>query len=78
MKITPATGAYSANDVSQTLAINRLPEDPPFSIYGLLKDHRDDVMKKALTALLLWEEMVPKTAARQIREEAIEALQKYV
>lgn len=75
MEITPATGSYFAED---TIKITPTNQDPPFSIYGLLKDHKDDVMKKALTALLLWEEMVPKTAARQLREEAIEALQKYV
>ena len=78
MKITPLTGMYSAQDVNETLKINRLPQDPPFSIYGLAHDAKDEAMKKALTALLLWEEMTPKTAARTIREEAIEALQKYV
>ena len=78
MQITPMTGMYTAQDVNETLRINRVPQDPPFTMYGLAPDGKDEAMKKALMALLLWEEMVPKTAARQIREQAIEALQKYV
>ena len=75
MQITPATGAYLAQD---TVQITPVKQDPPFTMYGLLPDAKDEAMKKALTALLLWEEMVPKTAAKQVREEAIEALQRYV
>jgi hypothetical protein len=75
MQITPATGSYLAQD---SITIEPIRQDPPFTMYGLLPDAKDEAMKKALTALLLWEEMMPKTAARQIREEAIEALQKYV
>ena len=75
MQITPATGAYLAQD---TIIIEPVRQDPPVTMYGLLPDAKDEAMKKALTALLLWEEMVPKTAAKQVREEAIEALQRYV
>ena len=78
MQITPLTGMYTAQDVNETLRINRVPQDPPFTMYGLLPDAKDEAMKKALTALLLWEEMLPKTAASKMRTEAIEALQKYV
>lgn len=75
MQITPATGSYLAQD---TITIAPVRQDPPFTMYGLMPDGKDEAMKKALMALLLWEEMVPKTAARQVREQAIEALQKYV
>ncbi len=75
MHITPATGSYLAQD---TITIEPIRQDPPFTMYGLLPEPKDEAMKKALTALLLWEEMMPKTAARLVREEAIEALQKYV
>ena len=37
-----------------------------------------EAMKLALEALLLWEEMLPKTSANRLRNEAIEALQKHV
>jgi hypothetical protein len=75
MQITPATGAYLAQD---TITIEPIRQDPPFTMYGLMSDSKDEAMKKALTALLLWEEMLPKTAASKMRTEAIEALQKYV
>lgn len=78
MKITPMTGIYTAQDVNETLKINHLPQDPPFTMYGLMHDPKDEAMKKALDVLLLWEEMVPKTAASKMRTEAIEALQIYV
>ena len=75
MKITPATGSYLAQDIVQ---ITPVKQDPPFTMYGLMHDPKDEAMKKALDALLLWEEMLPKTAASKMRTEAIEALQIYV
>ena len=75
MNITPLTGMYSAAD---TIKVETTTQDPPFTMYGLHHDPRDEAMKKALDALLLWEEMLPKTAASKVRSDAIETLQKYV
>lgn len=75
MKITPLTGVYSAAD---TIKIETISQDPPFTLYGLHHDPKDEVMKKALEALLLWEEMLPKTAASKIRSDAIESLQRFI
>lgn len=75
MNITPLTGMYSAAD---TIKIEAATQDPPFTMYGLSRDPKEDAMKTALNALLLWEEMLPKTAASRVRSDAIEALQKYV
>jgi hypothetical protein len=75
MNITPLTGMYSAAD---TIKVEIKEQDPPFTMYGMHHDPRDEAMKKALDALLLWEEMLPRTAASKVRSDAIEALQKYV
>lgn len=75
MNITPLTGMYSAAD---TIKVETIAQDPPFTLYGLSTEPKDDAMKLALNALLLWEEMLPKTAASKVRSDAIEALQKYV
>jgi hypothetical protein len=75
MNITPLTGMYSAADV---IKVETTTQDPPFTLYGLSREPKEDAMKVALNALLLWEEMMPKTAASKVRSEAIEALQKYV
>jgi hypothetical protein len=75
MNITPLTGMYSAAD---TIKVEIKEQDPPFTMYGLSREPKDDAMKIALNALLLWEEMIPKTNASKVRSDAIEALQKYV
>ena len=75
MNITPLTGMYSAAD---TIKVEIKEQDPPFTLYGLSTEPKDDAMKLALNALLLWEEMLPKTAASKVRSDAIEALQRYV
>jgi hypothetical protein len=75
MNITPLTGMYSAAD---TIKVETTTQDPPFTMYGLSHGPKEEAMKKALDALLLWEEMLPKTAASKIRSDAIESLQRYI
>jgi hypothetical protein len=75
MAITPLTGMYTAEEI---VKVDTETQDPPFNKYGLSREPKEDAMKVALNALLLWEEMMPRTAASKLRSEAIEALQKYV